>query len=142
MPSGSYELKFDGYWRTPNISAIPGKPGIYCVYACTHNAQEKKVSIRKLLYIGESENVKDRVSGHELKEKWERQLSKGEVLCFNMAEIAPESARQRAEAAVIYHHKPPCNEEYRDSFPYDRTTITISGEKAELKSNFTVERTK
>ena len=86
--------------------------------------------------------MNDRISGHELKEKWERQLPKGEVLCFNMAEIAPGSARQRAEAAVIYHHKPPCNEEYSDSFPYDQTTITISGKNSELKSNFTVERTK
>lgn len=141
MAAKSYALNFDGYWRTPNISGLPPSSGIYCVYACTHNVQEKTVSIRKLLYIGEAANVKDRVPGHERWQDWEQELRQGEELCFSAALIAPESDRRRAEAAMIHHHKPPCNVEYVDSFPYDQTTISTSGKNAELDSQFTVYRT-
>jgi excinuclease UvrABC nuclease subunit len=107
------------------------------VYACTHNVQEKTVSIRKLLYVGEAANVKERVAGHDRRQDWKRELQRG-GLCFNAALIYPESDRQRAEAAVIHHHKPSCNVEYVDSFPFDQTTITTSGKNAELDGQFTV----
>jgi excinuclease UvrABC nuclease subunit len=141
MAAKSYALNFDGYWRAPNISKLPASSGIYCVYACTHNVQEKTVSIRLLLYICEAENVKERVPNHERWEDWEQELLRGEVLCFNAALIAPEPDRQRAEAAMIHHHKPPCNVEYVDSFPFDQTTISTSGKNAKLDSQFTVYRT-
>ena len=138
MAAKSYTLDFDGYWRTPNISWLPAKSGIYCVYACTYNQQEKIVSIKKLLYIGEAENVNKRVSEHERWQDWEGELRRGEELCFNAALISPESDRQRAEAAMIHHHKPPCNVEYVDSFPFEQTTISTSGKNAELDGHFTV----
>ena len=39
--------------------------GVYCVYRCTHDSVNSKVSIKELIYIGESEDVSKRVSGHE-----------------------------------------------------------------------------
>ncbi|MBI1788113.1 MAG: GIY-YIG nuclease family protein [Acidobacteria bacterium] len=138
MAAKTYTLNFDGYWRAPNISGLPANSGIYCAYTCRHNRQENTVSIRKLLYIGEAANVRDRVSGHERWEDWKRHLLPGEELCFNAALIAPDSDRQRAEAAMIFHHKPPCNVEYVHVFPYDQTTISTSGRNALLDGYFTV----
>lgn len=140
MAAHTYSLNFDGYWLTLNIGGLPANSGIYCGYACTHNRQENTFSIRKLVYIGEATNVRDRVSSHEKWEEWKRQLLCGEELCFNAALIAPELDRQRAEAAMIYHHKPPCNVEYVLNFPFDQTTISTSGKNAKLDSNFTVYR--
>ena len=34
------------------------------------------------------------------------------------------------KAAMIYHHEPPCNEEYTDSFPFNRTRIRTGGKRA------------
>jgi len=138
MATKTYSLEFDGYWRAPNISGLPAKSGIYCVYACTHNVQQRSVSIRKLLYIGEAADVRDRVSGHERWKDWERQLQRGEELCFNAALISPASDRQRGEAAMIYHHKPPCNTEYVHSFPYEQTTVSTSGKNTLLTGHFRV----
>lgn len=138
MAAKSYSLTFDGYWRAPNASGLPAKSGVYCVYACTYDTRMKTVSLRKLLYIGEAANVRERVSGHERWQDWERALQYGEILCFSAALIAPKSDRQRAEAAMIYHHKPPCNVEYVHSFPYEQTTISTSGQNALLGSYFTV----
>jgi hypothetical protein len=61
MASTSYTLNFDGYWRAPNVCGLPANSGIYCVHACTLNRQENTVSLRKLIYIGEAANGRDRV---------------------------------------------------------------------------------
>ena len=78
---------------------------------------------------------------HERWPDWQRELLWGEVLCFSTALIGPAADRERAEAAMIYEHKPPCNKEYVHSFPYDQTTISTSGQNALLKAHFTVYRT-
>ena len=141
MVAKSYDLDFGGYWQERNVSGLPAKSGIYGVYTATYNQSNDTVKLNRLLYIGEAENVRDRVMNHEKWEKWRRQLRTGEELCFNMAPISPAADRERAEAAMIYEHKPPCNEEYVNNFPFDQTTITTRGRNALMKGHFTVYRT-
>lgn len=143
MPAKSYSIEFEGYWRNPD--GLPTDAGIYCVYACTYNPQTDKVAISRLLYIGESENIWKRVNNHEKKPEWERQLSRNEVLCFNASTtsvLGQSYDRERVEAAMIFHHKPPCNVEYKNTFPFDRTTVTITGDRARLDYQFTVNYTR
>jgi hypothetical protein len=66
----------------------------------------------------------------------------GEVLCFNAALVSPAADRERAEAAMINHHKPPCNTKYVSDFPFDETTIATSGTNALLAARFTVKTRK
>ena len=141
MVTKAYTLGFDGYWREPNVSGLLAKSGVYCVYACVHSSAEKTVSVRRLLYIGEAADVRDRVQTHDQWSKWRNQLKAGEVLCVSAAVIAGESDRQRAEAAMIFKHKPPCNIEYVDAFPFDTTTVTTSGKNALMHASFVVQRT-
>jgi hypothetical protein len=111
------------------------------VYACVHNTAEKTVSLKRLLYIGEAADVSDRVESHDQWTRWRNQLKTGEEVCVAAALIAGESDRQRAEAAMIFKHKPPCNTEYVDVFPFDATTITTRGKNALLQTSFVVQRT-
>lgn len=136
----SYTLDFSGYWREPNIGGIPAQSGVYCAYACTYNPSEKNVSLRLLIYIGEAANAKDRVAGHGKWNDWRRHLQQGEQICFSFAPVA-SADRERVEAAMIFRHKPPENAEYRDSFPFDQTTVTTTGRNALLDSSFTLYRT-
>ena len=102
-------------------------------------AQEWRSShIAKLLYIGEAANVRDRVNNHDQWPRWKKQLTTGQVVCVSAAPVTSESSRQRAEAALIFKHKPPVNVEYAHSFPFDTTTINASGETAKLTTAFTV----
>jgi hypothetical protein len=141
MVAKSYGLAFDGYWREPNISGLPAKSAIYCAYACVHNRPQGTVTVNRLLYIGEAGDVRGRIENHECWSKWRAKLQRGEELCFSAALIAGESDRQRAEAAMIYKHKPGCNTEYVNSFPFDTTSIMTSGTNALLFPSFTVYRT-
>ena len=137
MVAKSYSLAFDGYWREPNVASLPAKSGIYGVYACIHNTGQGTVSLNRLLYIGEAADVQGRVANHDRWSDWKRPLKQGEVLCFSATLISSEADRQRAEAAMIFKHKPPCNTEYVDNFPFDTTTITTNGKNALMQASFT-----
>jgi excinuclease UvrABC nuclease subunit len=137
----SYALEFDGYWLEAGLGNLPAKSGIYGVYLCTYDKVQNTVSLRELIYVGEAANVRDRVGGHEKSVAWRAKLKSGELLCFNTALVAGESDRQRAEAAVIFKHKPCCNTTYVDAFPFDTTTVSISGKNALMQSSFMVQRT-
>lgn len=140
MAAQTYAIVFDGYWREPNKSGVPAESGIYCVYACTHNTQANNVSLRLLIYIGESDNVRSRISNHEKQRGWERHLKAGEQLCYSFGAVIATS-RVRCEAAMIYKHKPPENTEYVNEFPFDQTTMNLSGKTALLNTTFTIYRT-
>jgi hypothetical protein len=135
-------LTYDGYWRETNAAGVPNQSGVYSAYACTYNRQAETVSIRELIYIGESEHVRDRIHQHlagATGSAWKRRLRPGEELCFSYAPVG-QPDRERAEAALIYKHKPPANTEYVDHFPakWSPTTIGTSGKNALLSSQFTV----
>ena len=140
MPAKTYPpLKFKGYREAKGLSY---SAGIYCVYACTYNQRGNtvSVSIRKLLYIGEAEDIHMRVKKHERREDWEKKLKHNEDLCFSYALKSNDEDRERIEAALINKHKPPCNDEFTENFPYDKTTIKITGKISKLQLNFTVNK--
>ncbi|MFW5406254.1 GIY-YIG nuclease family protein [Pectobacterium carotovorum] len=125
MTGKTINLNFEGYWREAIKSSVPSKSGIYCVYACTHNANDNPptVSIRELIYIGESENVHNRIANHDRLGDWQEHLIAGETLCYSFAAV-PAVDRVRAEAALINYVVPPENTEYTGVFTYNETTIT------------------
>lgn len=110
---------------------------MYCVYACTYSAETNRVSLRELIYVGESSDVRERLANHERLKDWKRRLRVGETLCYSVAEVSSDD-RERAEAAVIYRHKPPCNTEYVNRFPFENTTIQTSGRNRFLEAVFSV----
>ena len=110
MAEKTITVEFDGYWRDENKGGLPAKAGVYCVYECTYSVGDKTVSIHKLIYIGEAEDVKDRVANHEKHEDWLEHVRRGNELCFSFGGVG-KTDRDRAEAAMIYKHKPPENDE-------------------------------
>lgn len=134
-----------GYWREVNISGIPEKAGVYAVYVCKYNKPKKKgdkgtVTLKKLIYIGEAKNVNERTPEHEKWSKWRKEVPKGLQICFSFA-AATSPDRERAECALIYYHKPTCNDECKDSFPYEDTTVVSKGKRKFIKSPITVKKT-
>ena len=140
MAAKTISIEFDGYWRDENKGGLPANSGVYCVYECTYNAAPNQVTLKRLIYIGEAGNVRDRVSNHEKRDKWLKYIGKGNELCFSFGGVGSDD-RDRAEAAMIFKHKPPVNDEYKNSFPFDKTTMSLSGKTGLLNTSFTVDRT-
>jgi len=140
----TFELVFAGYHRDINRKNVPNKSGIYLVYRCVYNKDvkpEPTVTLKQLLYIGEADEIRDRIGeDHERRKCWEDKIESGEAICFSYV-LANQADRERAEAALIYKKKPTCNIQGKDSFNYDSTTVKSSGSCYDIPSSFTVERT-
>lgn len=136
MADETYDLEFNGYWREHNINSIPDTSGIYGVYTCVYNGNH--VTLTRLIYIGESDNVRERIKAHEKRSDWQNELQEGEEICFNSTPVLSHAERERIKAAMIYKHKPVCNTEYIDEFPFDTTTINTSGMNSNMERRFTL----
>ena len=127
-----FSLEFDGYYFL--YSDGPEEPGIYCIY---RSNTEKEYA--ELLYIGESENIIERLHNHEHYEDWQKHLRTGDELLFSYAVVEGSAKkRQRIEAALIFKHKPVCNTQNVDNFGYETTVIKTSGKNACLCPEFRV----
>ncbi len=141
MSAKTIKIKFEGYWRDKKKSGVPAQSGVYCVYECKYNEANDRVSfLITLIYIGEADNVRERIANHEKYQDWLKHVRSGNELCFSFGSVL-SADRERAEAAMIFKHKPPENEEYMYSFPFDRTTMFLSGKIKFLKKWFMLNRT-
>ncbi|MGD2165642.1 MAG: GIY-YIG nuclease family protein [Anaerolineae bacterium] len=141
MAEKTISIEFRGYWLDEDgSSSIPAESGVYCVYECTYHEGENKASLHELIYIGEADNVQERVAEHEKRPDWLDHVQAGNELCFSFGGVS-WTDRERAEAALIFEHEPPENDECVDSFPFDKTTISLSGETFLLDDHFTVNTT-
>jgi excinuclease UvrABC nuclease subunit len=137
MPYITINLDFEGYYRENVVEDLTQDTGVYCVYRSHYLPEIDRIRIIELLYIGSSNNIKERIQSHEGKELWKSKLLEGEELCYSYTKIKEEN-RLRVEAALIFKHKPKCNTEYQDNFPFEKTSLILKGEIALLNSNFTL----
>jgi len=140
MAAEIIKIKFQGYWRDKDKSGVPALSGVYCVYECKYNKIKNTVSLLTLIYIGESDNVQERIANHKKYQDWLKHVRYDNELCFSFGPIA-SADRERAESAMVFKHKPPENDEYVDSFPFNRTTMFLSGKIEFLKKWFMLNRT-
>ena len=140
MAEKTIPIEFIGYWRDRYRSSVPAESGLYAVCECTHNESQGTVTLDTLIYIGESDNVHDRIEGHEKRADWLRHVRRGHQLCFSFGGVGATD-RERAEAALVFEHKPPVNTEFTSSFPFDTTHMELSGKTELFSTQFTLRRT-
>lgn len=135
-----YELKFDGYWLDRQREYLPTFSGIYCVYASTYNSERDTVALNRLLYIGKAENVRQRHQNHEKRDEWLHELNPGEMLSYCATAVSVRSLKV-CEAALIFQHKPKCNDIGKDGYHHQKTHVKTSGRNALLQADFTLDST-
>ena len=128
-------LSFEGYWSEAYKSGVPAQSGVYCVYSCIHNKEQKTGIIKKLLYIGESENARERIANHDRLDDWLKIVPIGQTLCYSFAPVNSID-RERAEAALIFKTQPSYNTEHKKEFIYNDTKIITNGKNTFLPTVF------
>lgn len=127
-------LNFNGYWLEENKDGLPEVQGIYLVYTCLYEKTTDKVVLKKLIYIGQAQNVRERILGHEKNELFKSECLQDETICYSYAEIRDDSELNMAENALIFAEKPKLNTELKDSFNYDNPIdVIIKGDCFLLK---------
>jgi len=132
----NYRLNYEGYWREENFNSVPTSSGLYTFMECTHNKTNNTVSLLKILYIGKADDLRSRITGHEKLDEMRKSIRTGNELCVNIAAVNQDI--DRIENAQIFHHKPPFNQNLKDSFNYDTTAILNCGNYSLLNQSFTV----
>jgi hypothetical protein len=101
MPMQQHALSFKGYWREPNRAGIPTQRGIFCVYSCTFDPEQKTVTIHRLLYVGAAENARDEIAQHPKWQEWKSFLqSSSELLCFTFAQVVQGDLESISDALI------------------------------------------
>ena len=112
-----YSLHFEGYWREVNKKYIPEYSGIYLIYTCSYVPENNTVSLSRLIYIGQAENLRKRIAAHN-EEEFRTVLSRGETLCYACASVDKEFLNI-VENGMVYAEQPPCNTQLKDNFNYE-----------------------
>jgi excinuclease UvrABC nuclease subunit len=132
-------IEFRGYWRAGNERDLPAEGGVYCVYEAKMVLATGKLTPLKLIYIGSAENIKKQIINHPSKDKWKEHVGRDHHMCYSFAPV--EAAKRKyIEAALVFAHKPPANTMFKDTFPYDRVHVLVSGNVGLLKPFVTVRR--
>lgn len=129
------KLDFEGYWTGASEKMLDTS-GVYCVYRGVDKG--KSVQLKKVIYIGEAEDVKKRIKQHISDKDWIGCLEKGECFCYSNAYVETQD-RERAEAALIYHYKPQFNDQHKYNYgDYEDTIIETSGKNKLIEGKFSV----
>src|SRR5262245_52859658 len=72
MAIDTISLTFKGYFKWTALESIPEESGVYVVYDGVPNPATNDVWLRRVLYIGEAENVRERIVNHERWTDWRR----------------------------------------------------------------------
>lgn len=126
-----YNILFRGYRRDCNRAGLPTYSGIYIVYRCTFNQEKQTVRLKELLYIGQAQNIRDRISGHDKREEFFNAAKEGEQICYSYAEVNKQDL-DIVENALIYAQKPRLNDKLKDSYNHEPAQFNIEGQCALL----------
>src|SRR5262245_24319129 len=133
MAKDTISLTFNGYYGWTDLSAIPNEEGVFVVYDGAKNVATGELRLRRVLFIGSCERVRERILGHERLPEWLRSVSRDGDLYFTFAPFVG-SERARAEAALIFEHQPLLNKDNKRRFNFHDTTMIVDGRTELLKA--------
>lgn len=128
----SYSLIFEGYWREVNKKGIPSKTGVYLVYRCVYDTKSNTVGLKDIIYIGQADNLHDRIANHDKLDAFTAQLQQGEELCYSVASV-DSADLDVVENALIFAQKPVLNDNLKTSFNHGAVTLKLDGRCACMK---------
>lgn len=123
------EIKVQGCWRDVNRMGVPPYMGVYFVYAGSYNLSTNLVSLRQLLYVGQSANANERLRDHEGRPRWELLLRTGEELIYAFAAVL-SACLDDVEAGLIFRLQPPCNDSLKDAYCKRPLKLSVSAHPA------------
>lgn len=126
-----FDIYFKGYRRDINKETLPTYSGVYCVYRCIFNQESSTVSLRELIYIGQAENLNERLNNHNRYDDFVRQCQQNEELCYSYAQVPLEDLDE-VENALIFMQQPQLNGRLLDDYNHEEATFEIEGKTALL----------
>ena len=127
-----YKITFNGYRRDKYKEGLPEYSGIYVVYRCVYNSMEKTVTLKEIIYIGKSNNIKNEVCYHARRKDFLEEAKNNETLCYTYANVS-NSNLDIVENALIFAQKPRLNENLVDNYNHETAQFLIEGKTSLFK---------
>ena len=133
-----YNINFKGYRRDCNKATLPHDSGIYMVYRCIYDSLTDKVTLKEIIYIGQAEDLCDRLNNHDKRPLFLKACERGEEICYAYANVSMDDLNI-VENALVFAQKPRLNCDLVDSFNYDSAAFLVEGKCALLDyTDFTI----
>ena len=132
----TFNLHFEGSILDKYRYTLPTYSGVYLVYRGTLSADGKSLHCNEIMYIGQSDNIRQRLFSHNKRTEFLQRLEEGEALFYSWAKVGLNDL-DRVESTLIFHVKPELNDLGKEKFLYPSTTIHSSGACARLDRDFT-----
>lgn len=125
-----FTINVQGYYLDESRKDFPLSSGIYFVYRGIHDIERNRAILNELIYIGETDNLRQRHNEHDRREDFLNTLGEGEVLFYCYAKTScTEEDRKQIESALIYAILPSLNEKSTTTFNYPTTEIIVEGNR-------------
>jgi len=139
MAEATIIIDINGYWREEDLSIILTHPGVFFVYESKFDPDEHTVDLLSLIYIGEAQNIRERIRTHEKLNLWKNLIRPDSELCFATGNVE-EYFCERVKTAYVFGNNPVANYGHALQFPFDTTTLISTGKTALLKPTFTIKK--
>lgn len=123
------EIHLDGFYKKPE--QLPSVSGIYVVYACRYNQFRDVIESARIIYIGKSDNLRERhyKDGqycHEHFYDFSNECLAGETVFYCYAPVDGRSL-DKVENALIAVQQPPLNFDCKNSYNHGADYFKIRG---------------
>ena len=133
-----YNINFKGYRRDCNKATLPHDSGIYMVYRCIYDSLTDKVTLKEIIYIGQAEDLCDRLNNHDKRPLFLKACERGEEICYAYANVSMDDL-DIVENALVFAQKPRLNSDLIDSFNHESASFLVEGKCALLNyTDFTI----
>jgi len=133
-----YNVNFKGYRRDCNKASLPHYSGVYMVYRCVYNSSSDKVTLKEIIYIGQAEDLNDRLNNHEKYSMFQNACESGEEICYAYANVSMDDL-DIVENALVFAQKPKLNSDLVDSYNHESAAFLVEGKCTLLEyTDFTI----
>lgn len=140
MKVGKISLVMHGWFKEAKTSGLPDETGLYLVFGGIP-LENGNAHIKHLIYIGQAQDIKDRIADHEKKPKFKDKLAEGESLYYYCVYLKNKDLDESEGAMIKYFNRYAdiINEKCTESFTskYDVINVTLTGKIPSVLSKHT-----
>lgn len=137
MPTKFKIQQEPGFYLDRDKETMPEVAGIYVVYKCDYDSYTDTVEVKEILYIGESQNIRERLnstpdhpSNHELYDDFVNEAGGAGHICYGLIPMSDysEGDRKWIQEAMVFQQKPPINKrQEKDHYTHPAIELTMEG---------------
>ena len=130
MHKSEFILSIIGYYRDEYRTEFPSLAGLFFVYRGVYNNELNRCTLKQLLFVGQSDDLKQACNDPQLRSNILGKLQEGEMIFYTLAYTNEYSGDDRMQIcdSLIYELRPILNDVISE-YKYQPTSIIVEGNR-------------